>query len=189
MRTHDLAILAPATAAPSAPSFTYDKLWQLEQRFWHDFVYPINVKEMHSINSTWFAPDVQGRVDASRNFDSAELNTEYVFGLFTDPSLVSLFGIPLSTEILKFTAHDGGNVAAASTRVMFNHTSLGFVAPVVIDTWKAYNAAAQIWQYDAVFKWMDGWMKLIVQNAAKKFNASTPLEAERKLAGVLSDAH
>ncbi|KAI5309862.1 hypothetical protein KEM55_002250 [Ascosphaera atra] len=141
-----------ATTSPAKPkvSFTYDELYNLHTKFYDNFLYPLNLEQMKKVESPFFAPDVQGRVDVSRNFDAAELNTEYVFGLFADPSQVSFFGTPYSYEIEKFAGYE--NVAAASTRVWFNHTTLEFKAPVNIDTFIAFNEKGQIWQYDAVFK-------------------------------------
>ncbi|KAH7118378.1 hypothetical protein EDB81DRAFT_606846, partial [Dactylonectria macrodidyma] len=67
--------------------------------FWDNFLYPANLEQAQVVNSTFFAENVQGRVDITGNFPGRELNTEYLFGLFTDPNSVSLLNVPVSYEI------------------------------------------------------------------------------------------
>jgi len=61
---------------------------------------------------------VQGRVDVTRTFSGAELNTEYLFGLFSNlastPDAFTLMGYPTSYEITHFVASQ--NLASSSTR-------------------------------------------------------------------------
>ncbi|KAI5303128.1 hypothetical protein KEM56_007882 [Ascosphaera pollenicola] len=163
--------------------FSYSELWDLQVDYYNNYIYPNNLKQVELVNSTFFDPDVQGRVDVTREFRGSELNTEYIFGLFSDPDQFNLLGIPFSYDIVKFAAYD--NVAVTSTVVMFNHTSLDFIAPVVIDTFIAFNDRGQIWQYDAVFKWMEGWLGLINENARKKFGTSTVEEAQLILRDIM----
>lgn len=66
-----------STSHEPAGKFTFDQLWDLNQKFWTSFVYPNNVAQAKSINSTLFADDIQGRIDLTRTFDGPELNTEY----------------------------------------------------------------------------------------------------------------
>lgn len=170
-------------AHKSGLHFSYSELWDLETNYYRNYLYPNNLKQVNMVNSTLFAEDVQGRVDVTREFYGRELNTEYVFGLFSDPNQFSLLGIPVAYEIQKFAAYD--NIAATSTKVTFNHTYIGFLTPVVIDTFLTFNGEGQIWQYDAVFKWMNGWLDVLVRETQRKYNASTPKEAENILRDIM----
>lgn len=106
-------------------------------------------------------------MDATRTFDGRELNTEYIFGLFANlaanPDSVSLLGVPLSYEVLKFSAND--YVASASTRVMFNLTSLNLVVPIEIDTWSSWNSLGQMTQYDGIFKYWQWLQDYVIETA------------------------
>lgn len=135
-----------ATNAP-APEYTFDQLFQLQKTFLDEFIYPENGVQVRSIlyltlppstdmapasgetdnrrphqaksiNASILAPNVQGRVDITRTFDGAELNTEYLFGLFANlaasPQAFTLLGIPTGYEITHFAASQ--NIASASTR-------------------------------------------------------------------------
>jgi hypothetical protein len=92
-------------------------------------------------------------VDITRTFDGAELNTEYIFGLFSDPTKLSLIGVPISYNITKFAITD--NIASASTTFTFNSTMFNKLIPIVIDTFVTFDATTrQITQYDSTFKWL-----------------------------------
>jgi hypothetical protein len=45
-------------AINQTPDFGYEKLYELQQGFWKRFMFPNNVKEAESINSTIFSDDV-----------------------------------------------------------------------------------------------------------------------------------
>ncbi|KAL5370646.1 hypothetical protein DPSP01_014736 [Paraphaeosphaeria sporulosa] len=127
----------PLPGTPS-PNFGHEELWRLQNDFWARFLYPANVEEARSVNSTIFSDNVQGRVSDSRTFDGAELNTEYIFGLFTPSSTFSLFGQPTSYEILHFAANQ--NIASSTTRVDFSIASFHNTSvPVLIDTWMTWD--------------------------------------------------
>ncbi|KAJ4299836.1 hypothetical protein N0V90_005082 [Kalmusia sp. IMI 367209] len=147
--------VAFATAAASTvqPNFGYSELLKLQKQFYNRFLYPNNLKEAESINSTVFSEDVQGRVSDTRNFVGRELNTEYIFGLFTPSDALSIIGRPVGPfEIIQFAANQ--NIASATTRINFTFPSFGNISlPVTIDTWFTYNAAKEISQYDATFRW------------------------------------
>lgn len=96
---------------------------------------------------------VQGRVSDTRNFEGRELNTEYIFGLFTPSDSITVIGLPVGPyEILQFTGNQ--NIASATTRVNFTFPSFRNISlPVTIQTWMAYNEAKEISQYDVTFRW------------------------------------
>ncbi|KAH7337904.1 hypothetical protein BKA66DRAFT_577429 [Pyrenochaeta sp. MPI-SDFR-AT-0127] len=168
------------------PTFTYDELWELEVQLWDNFLYPANLKQAQAINSTLFATDIQGRVDITRNFDGAELNTEYLFGLFTDPKAISLVGVPISYEITEFVAYD--RVAAASTIVTFNATTFQRIVPVTIDTFIAWNDERKIWQYDATFRWFGYLLDTLLAAVASDIKATSPDQAIGYVTNTLADS-
>lgn len=96
---------------------------------------------------------VQGRVSDTRNFEGRELNTEYIFGLFTPSDSITVIGLPVGPyEIIQFTANQ--NIASATTRVNFIFPSFRNISlPVTIETWMTYNEAKEITQYDVTFRW------------------------------------
>ncbi|KAJ6016818.1 hypothetical protein N7451_000197 [Penicillium sp. IBT 35674x] len=152
-------------------TFTYNQLWNLEKTFWDAFLYPANKVQIQGNASTIFASDVQGRVDITRTFDGDELNREYIFGLFADPTAVSLVGIPIDYSITQFSAND--NIASATTVVTFNATTFGVTIPVTIDTWMEFDKDGKIAQYDAVFRWFDYLLNYLLESTATKYNTTS----------------
>lgn len=153
------SVVEPTSSNPDLPNFTFDELYRLQTNFLDNFIYPANVEQAKSINSTLLAEDAQGRVDITRTFDGRELNTEYLFGLFANlaanPDLLTILGVPISYEVTHFSANQ--HLASAQTRFMFNFTSLGLVLPVIVESWNTWNVKGEITQYDATFKhwqWM-----------------------------------
>ncbi len=119
---------------------------------------------------------MQGRVDISRTFDGAELNTEYIFGLFTDPTRVALIGVPVAYEIVQFAATD--NIASASTIFTYNDTTFGVQIPVTIDTFITWDETTkQITQYDATFRWFGFLLDTLVMETAAQINATSSAQA------------
>lgn len=158
----------PATSViNNTPHFTYDELYKLLTNFWDNFLYPADVTQAKAINSTILSENVQGRMDATRTFTGRELNTEYLFGLFANlaatPSSISLLGVPISYEVLKFSGNE--YVSSAATRVMFNISSLNLVVPIEIDTWTTWNSLGQMTQYDGIFKYWQWLQDYVVETA------------------------
>ncbi|KAF4628692.1 hypothetical protein G7Y89_g9460 [Cudoniella acicularis] len=148
----------PSISSPSPtsqPHYTFDELYNLQVKFFDNFIYLADVTQAKSINSTLLAEDIQGRIDITRTFDGRELNTEYLFRLFAnlvaDPHSISLLGVLISYEILHFAANE--YVTSAATRFMFNFTSLGLIIPIEIDSWNTWNKARQVTQYNRSFKY------------------------------------
>lgn len=142
----------PNYQATGRASFTFDELYKLQVRFWNNFVYN-NTEQASSINSTLIAPDCLGRVDVTRTFDGQELNTEYLFGLFANlknHSSATLLGVPVSYNIIHFTANQ--DISTAATIVFFKNAFMD-VFPVEIDSLITWNTEGQIWQYDATYRW------------------------------------
>ncbi|KAF2711903.1 hypothetical protein K504DRAFT_403394 [Pleomassaria siparia CBS 279.74] len=166
--------LERSTVIGQTPDFGYDELLILQQGFWERFKYPNNLKEAESINSTMFSEDVQGRVSDTRNFAGRELNTEYIFGLFTPSDATSIIGRPGDHEIVQFVGVK--NIAVASTRVNFTFPSFRNISlPVRIDTWLTWNEAREISQYDVTFRWFG----YLFQTLIASLNPADPLEAQK----------
>ncbi|KAG9647851.1 hypothetical protein KCU95_g9871, partial [Aureobasidium melanogenum] len=89
-----LAVSSPptysnTTITPSyqTPNFTFNELYNLTNRFLQNHMYPLNIAQSLSINSSLLSSDILGRVDATRDYAGRELNTEYLFGLFANIAL------------------------------------------------------------------------------------------------------
>ena len=102
----------------SKPNFTFDELYNFQKKFLDNFIYPADQAQAKFINSSLLSEDCLGRIDITRTFEGRELNTEYLFGLFTNlaatPGSLSLLGVPVSYEILHFAANE--NVVSSLTR-------------------------------------------------------------------------
>lgn len=144
-------------SSPQEPLFTYDELWDLQIKYLDNFVYPANVVQAMSVNSTLFAEDVEGRIDITQTFDGRELNTEYIFGLFSNiaanSGALSVLGYAIDYEVLQFSAND--RVTTTTTRFTFDFPSLGVKAPVMWNSWHVYNAQGEITAYDATLRWWE----------------------------------
>jgi hypothetical protein len=125
----------PSPSPTNQPHYTFD--YNLQVKFFDNFIYPADITQAKSINSTLLAEDVQRRIDITRTFDSQELNTEYLFRLFTnliaDPNSISLLGVPISYKILHFATNK--YITSAATRFIFNFTSLSLIVPIKINSW------------------------------------------------------
>jgi len=56
------------------PSFSIGELYNLTTAFWDAFMYPNNLAQSEAINSSIFASDILGRVDATRTFPGQEVS-------------------------------------------------------------------------------------------------------------------
>lgn len=133
--------------------FSNDELFQHAISFANDYLYPNNGDQARSINSSYFAEDVVGRIDVTRNFKGKELNTEYLFGLFSqlsDNSVTNLIGYSTSYEVYEFL----GNCNQYTMAVVNNGTfpSLGNASlPIAVNIWIKLNEYKEIVQYDLTF--------------------------------------
>ena len=145
-------------------------LRSLYERFWQAFTFPNNIDQLMSINSTLFAEEVIGRVDVSRMYVGRELNTEYIFGSFSDsgynPDLTTVLGAPLSHRTMRFATN--GNIISASELVVFNTSLNGRTVPIQVDGWLLFNDQGEIVKYDTTFRWsawvLDEFVTLLQQN-------------------------
>ncbi|KAL3456721.1 hypothetical protein BJX64DRAFT_296475 [Aspergillus heterothallicus] len=172
--------------AASTTAFTFQELFALQNSLWDQFLYPENLQQINATDTSVFAENVQGRVDITRTFDGRELNTEYIFGLFSDPDHLSLVGVPIAYNITQFAANE--NIASATTVFTFNATSFNnTLIPVTVDTWILYNADRKITQYDATFRWFGWLLDTLLETAGPLlFNTTDPLETQTQLGAVLA---
>ena len=140
----------------SNPDFSNEELYNLTANFWTNFMSPLNCAQSKQINSPLLAPDIQGRIDVTRNFVGSELNTEYLFGLFCNlqssgsnasaaSSAFNILGVPQSWNFTQFAAR--GNLVANTVLVEFFIESLNITQPVAINSFITFNAAGQIAAY------------------------------------------
>lgn len=175
------------TEIKGQPHFTLDQLQALTERFWENFIFPANINQSKSINSSLFAEDVIGRVDATRTFSGRELNTEYIFGSFSnlalDPSVVSLLGVPLYHQPIHFAATQ--NIVSVAELVFFNLSLINQVVPVEVDAWFVFNAAGEISEYDASFRWL-AWVIDYLLDVFTQSLGNTTTDAVDDLASTLA---
>jgi len=88
------------------PDFNANELFNLTERFITSLIYPANVVQAKSLNSTLLAEDVIGRVDITGLFPGRELSTEYLYGLFANftptPDSFNFLGTSISTNLVRF---------------------------------------------------------------------------------------
>ena len=154
---------------------SHDRMHVVYKVFMDAFMYPNNIVQAKSINSTLFSEDIQGRVDLTNDFDGRELNTEYIFGLFANIAnnkTFSLLSIPVAYEERAFIS--SGNIASTSSLVMFRDVATGFELPMVVDIFLGVDNDGKINKYDATFKrhdwFFDFFDVMIVPFIAKSLN-------------------
>jgi hypothetical protein len=140
------------TTTPSyqTPNFTSTELYNLTNRFLQNHMYPLNIAQSLSINSSLLSPDILGRVDATRNYAGRELNTEYLFGLFANialnPDAFTLLGYPVNYTFTRFLG--SGNVVSFAAVVEYMLPVTKTMVPQELDFWVTFNDRGEISQYD-----------------------------------------
>ncbi|KAJ7293065.1 hypothetical protein C8J57DRAFT_1490530 [Mycena rebaudengoi] len=166
------SIVAPLIVASSAmadPSL--QQMLGFLQRFVHDFTYPQIIETAKNITYPGFA---DGRFDITGTFVGNELNTEYIFGLFsglaTGASVSTpLLGTPLNETVTGMVVN--GNVIQVSSVRDFNWTA-SIRAPVRFDFKFMFNDQGLVTQYDggifrSVATFDDIWSRLAKTRAAR----------------------
>ncbi|KAF7367641.1 hypothetical protein MSAN_00827700 [Mycena sanguinolenta] len=138
-----------ASSALATP--TLQQMLGFLQQFSLDFSYPQIIQAAQSINYTRFADDIVGRVDVTGTFMGRELNTEYIFGLFSglatgSPKSTPLVGIPLNGTLVDLVVEN--NVMIATTRREFNWTVA--IVPTLWQVKFMFNDEGLVTQYDAI---------------------------------------
>jgi len=120
-------------------------------QFSYDFTYPRINEVAAQINYTGFTPDVVGRVDVTNAYEGAELNTEYIFGLFSSVgsgNTTRLLGIPGNSTVTELAI----NPPVISFSTLRNFDWGPVTIPIQIDVWFLFNDSGLISQYDITFR-------------------------------------
>ncbi|KAJ7909494.1 hypothetical protein B0H13DRAFT_2661447 [Mycena leptocephala] len=141
-----LALVGSAVGAP-----TLQQMLGFLQKFSADFSYPQIVEAAKSINYTGFSEDIVGRVDVTGTFVGRELNTEYIFGLFSGlatgtTASTPLIGIPLNGTLVDLVVEN--NLMIATTLRDFNWTVA--IVPTLWQLKFLFNDEGLVTQYDAI---------------------------------------
>ncbi|KAH8879169.1 hypothetical protein GQ53DRAFT_789476 [Thozetella sp. PMI_491] len=169
------------------PIFSQEKLYELTTNFWTNFMYPNNCAQAQAINSDLLAENVQGRIDLTRTFVGAELNTEYLFGLFCNLQSGTSFNVLGSPVNFTYTQFVGqGNLVANTVLIYFNLSSVGLISPVSIQSYINFDSCGRISQYDAVFKWMDWQFQTVFAAAAALLGTTNLTLVQEEVAGLLA---
>ncbi|KAJ7356402.1 hypothetical protein DFH08DRAFT_953751 [Mycena albidolilacea] len=146
-----IVLLVLAGHAFGAPSL--EQMLGFLKQFGRDISYPANIEAAKSINYTGFSEGrhIVGRVDVTGTFIGRELNTEYIFGLFSGlatgaSTSTPLVGIPLNQTIIDLVIEN--NLMIVTTRRDFNFTVA--VVPTVWQVKFLFNDEGIVTQYDAI---------------------------------------
>ena len=165
------ASTAPATSS-KVPNYTFDQLYKSTTQLFDQMMYPNNVAQSQSVNSTLFAENVVGRIEQVRSFHGRQENTEWLFNIFTSnilhPDIQGLFGVPLSYKIEKFAANE--NIVAADIKINLNVSVIGITAPLQMATFITFDAAGAISEYDMTFRYLERNFQYLFQVAGQRSN-------------------
>ncbi|KAF9652758.1 hypothetical protein BDM02DRAFT_3183436 [Thelephora ganbajun] len=119
-------------------------------QFSSDFTWPRINEVAAKINYTGFTPD--GRVDVTNSYEGRELNTEYIFGLFSsvgNSNTTRLLGVPGNTTLTELAI----NPPVISFSSLRNFDWGPVTIPIQIDVWFLFdNESGLIAQYDITFR-------------------------------------
>ncbi|KAK9452841.1 hypothetical protein V1511DRAFT_490285 [Dipodascopsis uninucleata] len=154
---------APSATCTDSAKFYSERGWKFINYFWSTFLYPADYEQTLKINSTIFSENVFGIVSATRTYIGRELNTEYIYGLFSQVASnnvpMSMIGYGSAYEIIRYMATQDG--IASQAIVNFTIPQLNnYTIPVEVDMWMKMEYGSDIYedqiiQYDAVFRNFD----------------------------------
>ncbi|KAJ6569312.1 hypothetical protein B0H19DRAFT_692821 [Mycena capillaripes] len=141
-----LVLAGSVFAAP-----TLQQMLGFLEQFNNDFSYPQIVEAAKSINYTGFSEDIVGRVDVTGTFIGRELNTEYIFGLFSGLATgantsTPLLGVPVNGTLVDLVVEN--NLMIVTTLRDFNWTVA--VVPTLWQLKFLFNDEGVVTQYDAI---------------------------------------
>ncbi|KAJ7087024.1 hypothetical protein C8R43DRAFT_1173902 [Mycena crocata] len=139
-----LALAGSALANP-----TLQQMLGFLNQFVADFTYPQIVETAKSIEYAGFAEDIVGRLDITGTFVGRELNTEYLFGLFSGLATganvsTPLIGTPLNATLVDLIVEN--NIVIATSVRDFNFTVA--TVPVRFTFKFMFNDEGKATQYD-----------------------------------------
>ncbi|KAJ7293066.1 hypothetical protein C8J57DRAFT_1490531 [Mycena rebaudengoi] len=132
-----VAPLVLASSAMADPSL--QQMLGFLQRFVHDFAYPHIIETAKNITYPGFA---DGRFDITGTFVGNELNTEYIFGLFSGLAT----GASVSTPLLGTPLNE--TLAATLSKFPLCETSIGRSPSCLCDSMFMFNDDGLVTQYD-----------------------------------------
>ncbi|KAJ7073466.1 hypothetical protein B0H15DRAFT_1027447 [Mycena belliarum] len=140
-------VLACAGSAAAQP--TLKQMLGFLGQFVHDFTYPQIIETAKSVNYTGFSADVVGRLDITGTFVGRELNTEYIFGLFSGLASganvsTPLIGTPLNSTLTNLVIEN--NIIIVTSVRDFNWTVA--VVPVRFEFMFVIDDEGRATQYD-----------------------------------------
>ena len=154
-----------ANGTDNMASYAFQRLFCLNTAFWDSFMVPLNTIQAKNINSTIFADNVIGRVDASRTLYGTQLNTEYVFGSFSTlasrQNSSNLLGAPVRHQLTHFATT--GNIVSTAEIVWFDCSIINKSIPVEVDGWFGYTPDGRIIEYDITFRWLEWTINYIIE--------------------------
>lgn len=178
-------MLAPYSVTPK---FTTDQLFNATVNFWDSWVAPGNQAQCDSINSTLFSTNVVGQVDITEVFTGQELNTEYIFCLFSNstptPDFVSIIGIPTNYTIIHFAAND--YIVSVNLIANFELAIIGTSLPVEVDAFMTFDSDFKVTQYDFTARRFDRFFDTLIADAQPLLHTTDAASTEA-LVGELLD--
>ncbi|KAG9529156.1 hypothetical protein KCU93_g3649, partial [Aureobasidium melanogenum] len=180
------------TITPSyqTPNFTFAELYNLTDRFLKNHMYPLNIAQSLSINSSLLSSDILGRVDATRDYAGRELNTEYLFGLFANialnPDAFTLLGYPVNYTFTRFLG--SGNVVSFAAVVEYMLPVTKTTIPQELDFWVTFNEKGEISQYDGNFRYLEWQLNSTISSISTHLNLSSSIDITSLLHQKLSQS-
>lgn len=140
-------------------------------QFSNDFTWPRITQIAAQVNYSGFTPDVIGRVDVTNAYQGRELNTEYIFGLFSSVGMSNttrLLGVPGNATITELAI----NPPIISFSSLRNFDWGPVTIPIQTDVWFLFNSTSGlIAQYDITFRrlqWAWDYIKPFLQPQLEK---------------------
>jgi len=137
------------------PKFTVEQLFKATVAFWDAWVAPNNLKQCYFINSTLLSIDVIGQVDVTGVYNGQQLNTGYIFCLFTNslptPDYFSLIEVPINYTMIHFTAVD----YIVNFAIIVDFDPLKSSQPLEVDGSMTFDSDLKVTQYDMLMKRFD----------------------------------
>ncbi|KAF8910868.1 hypothetical protein CPB85DRAFT_1304931 [Mucidula mucida] len=99
------------------------------------------------------ASDCVGRVDLTTTFVGSQLNTEYLYGLFSDVASLDttqLLGVPIDASAQSIAIE--GSLVSASVILSMLYKTISYTLPVQADMWLDFNDDLKIRSYDVSFR-------------------------------------
>jgi hypothetical protein len=144
-----------------------EELFNLTVTFWNAWLVPNNNQQCQSINSTLFSTSVVGQVDITEVFTGGEVNTEYIFCLFTNstptPDFVSIIGSPINYTITHFAATN--YIVSFSLIADLELAIIGQKLPIEIDGYMTFDSDKRVTQYDFTGRRFDRFFDTLIADA------------------------